>query len=283
MLNILYSHFLYYIIILFHRKAWCIMNKKVIVIAIIMIMICSSYIVLLKLRIGEDRKELIKENQIEDYTEDAVGHIMKEYDCDEAIKAVSILVRTCYVYGKLTDTLTNSIDYIENMYNKNDKIDDRFIKKVNRLCELTRSQVITYKDEIIFPFFHYVSPLVTRTKDRKSGIEIPYLKKIACTKDVESKYFIQIKYYKKEELNKIIDRAKGDEKEVASKLDLRSNEFVIEEYAMNSDIMRVVSKGRGDGMGLCINDACNKANYGKKYDELINSYYKNIQIKKMYY
>ena len=259
------------------------MNKKKLVVSLIIIILLVIYIFLFEQSKTTGKREIIKEDQIEDYTADAVSYIMKEYDSGEAIKAVSVLVRTCYAYGKVTDTFDSSMDYINQMYNKEDKIGKVYKDRIKKLCSQTSSQVVTYNDEVIFPFFHYVSPLVTRTKDVESGIKIPYLRKVICKKDIESKYFIQIKYFKKGEINRISSISKGNKNEIASRLNLRSCEFVMEEYAYNPNIIRIVAKGKGNGMGLCINDAYNKAKQGKNYKELLNYYYKKIQIKKMYY
>ena len=68
--------------------------------------------------------------------------------------------------------------------------------------------------------------------------------------------------------------------ELISKLGLNSNNFTISTYKENSDIVRFVCRGKGSGMGLSIFDANKLAKEGLKYIDIINNYYKDIEIKK---
>jgi stage II sporulation protein D len=180
----------------------------------------------------------------------------------ETMKALAIVIRTNYVYGMLTNTLDETEQYMKKSYSGSEE------KSAYKAVEATKDMVITYNDQIVYAFFHRVSPLKTNS----GGIE--YLKEVECPRDIESEDYINIEYVVKDSLTGKIEMVEESNFE---------GRISVEPYVADDKYVRIVSKGVGDGMGLSIYDAYKEAEKGKDYVSILKKYYKNIVLKKVCY
>ncbi|MBE5934791.1 MAG: hypothetical protein E7262_03270 [Lachnospiraceae bacterium] len=290
--------------------------KKVILLMIVGIMLLAIIYISRDDVSNVKTDEYVAENE-EDVKEYMLNLVQKDWDY-EMIKTMCVLVRTGCIYGKVNEVEENIKQYYKSIYNNihsnnitfkklPSKIQTKIKKAIDKGIEETKGEIIVYKKDVVYPFFHYVSPRVTRNEDSNLKINIPYLKKRICKYDIESKEFIQIKYFNKADvIKKIASDTEGKEISISKvdksgyvyglKIDnkynvdvnkfiyalgLNSNNFTISTYTENKDIIRIVCRGKGSGMGLSIYDANRLAKKeNRTYKEIIKLYFKKIEIKK---
>lgn len=265
------------------------MKRKIIeMICIGIIIICVIYVCI----VGKDKRKIDKtkefnSNSVEKYVEEYMEEIVADEWDNELIKTMAVIIRTGWIYDNVVKK-GDTIDGIKNQTEKNKmgnkELNNRVKAIIVKCIEETCDEIITYHGNVIYPFYHEVSSGITKSEDKLSGVKFGYLKEKKCNKDITSKEFFQIKYFNKKD---VVDRANKELKfnsyEVMNALGLNSVEYSITTYTENEDILRVVCRGKGHGLGLSIYDANNLAKEGLSYKDIINSYYKDIVIKKCIY
>ena len=107
---------------------------------------------------------------VEDYVKKNITKIVDNQYKLETIKAISVIVRTRYMYEKILreerieECWTNEASKVEQSNELN--------KKINKAVEDTKGEIMVYHNSIIYPFFHKVSSRITRNEDKILNIKI---------------------------------------------------------------------------------------------------------------
>ena len=236
---------------------------------------------------------------------------------EETIKCQAIILRTDLISKmektKKIDIVQLSYQQYEDEQYKNElgnhayEIMDQKRKKAVRE---TRGKVLTYKGNMIKPYFHAVS--VGMTLDAREWFEkdIPYLKQRESLSDIEAKDYMSVVTVPYEKIQKILNETKkptidqikkglkihkttknGYVKQVkidnflitgesfAQKLQLASTNFYFEDYKGR---LRIICLGKGNGLGFSQYGADQMAKNKKSYKKILNYYYPKTSIKKLY-
>lgn len=254
--------------------------------------------------------ELQKEKDDIMEEETLIGILAKEipytYEI-EALKAQAIVERT-YMARRILGIQTKgaivgyTVDELHELWKEDyDKIYSIYQKAVRE----TKGKMILYQNQPIEAIYHRASSGKTRDAKEVYGVDVPYLKGVDSSVDVIS---TQISYSKKEvkeriqrqyealavdtetikEQIQIVDKdeagyikmiqvgnvtLKGEE--FKSLLELPSCAFKIYE---SEDKLIFDVKGRGNGVGLSQNGANELAMQGENYEQIIKTYYTDIEI-----
>jgi len=183
--------------------------------------------------------------------------------------------------------------------------------KISKAVDLVLNEIVTYKDEPIMPAFHSMSSGMTESAKIAWGNEIPYLQAVSSIGETKEKSFLEEKTISPDEMSARLTQGfsgltLGDDKsswisilekspsgtvisvkigdltvkgsELENILSLRSCFF---EITFDGTNFKVATKGVGHGVGLSQYGANIMALEGKNYKEIVNYYYKNVDIKKL--
>ena len=263
----------------------------------------------------ETAKTVILQNdrstQIIDVTEFVTGAVAAYYkaeDSAEFLKAFAVVARTYGEYMKGDGAMVNSADLALTTFSTKEMKAawgdnyDTYYQAVKKAVDETESQVMTCDGELIMPYFHLISAGMTRKASEK------YLAAVDCSGDMDDEHYISIVEYSESDIAamlkktykditfdggvaesfQIVDRddsgyvtelmvgnltMSGDS--LARCLNLPSAGFSVSSTAGN---VVFTVKGSGSGYGMSLNNARNQAVDGADYQEILNYYYKNIQI-----
>ncbi len=186
-------------------------------------------------------------------------------------------------------------------------------KKWKALVKETNLKVIRYKDELIEPYFHIASIGVTRDGNEVLGSGHEYLQSVESKEDLAYKDYMSIQYITmkqfvdtlreknhkyKIDVNNFFDQfsikekcSAGYVKSVAIGKETMGSEtfchlfgipsqyFRVEKYQTGKEpTLRMIAKGKGNGLGVSLFGAKEMAKQGKKYQEILEYYYKNVVI-----
>ena len=237
-----------------------------------------------------------------------VGIVAKEIPLDyqfEAIKAQVVIARTSLTAalgsGKKEFPESMSREEIMELWGQ-DGFEENY-RILEKAVEDTRGEILTYEGEPVNAAFHAVSAGKTRSATE------PYLSSVNSEMDIPSPDFLTVTFMEKKDFLKklnescpneeimeenvmdavsIVQRDEGEyvlqvkigETTVTGEdfrkyLDLKSSCFYIKEVEGK---IRIVTKGLGHGLGLSQYGANELAKEGKNYKEILNYYYKNIEI-----
>lgn len=186
-----------------------------------------------------------------------------------------------------------------------------YYKKVSDAVDSTRNQIMVYNNEPILAVFHSTSSGHTENSENVWNEELPYLKGVESIQDenapdfetdttmdtstvisrlqgkypdlilTEANLLEQIQIVERTEAGYIIKIQIGNKmltgKEVRELLGLRSSDFTIRQDGENN--ITFTTKGYGHGAGMSQYGANFMAKEGSSYDEILNHYYKDIEIK----
>lgn len=248
-----------------------------IIVSIVSLIILFSY---------NDNKEQIiiridknKQVNMEKYMWNVVCSEIGEYYDYEAVKAFCVVVRTNIIYslvekkGNITENkLINKgcmdMPYIESDYGK--IING---KKIAKAINDTKGEVCLYKNRIVYLPYHKVSSGRTINKQANNGEIIPYLKTANCFEDIENKDYLKMYYYDMSE----------DKEELKENITKQFNSSYIT-YKMDEvdNRLRVVTQGTGHNYGMSLYNSYVMSRKGYTYREILNKFYKNICIAKVY-
>lgn len=226
----------------------------------------------------------------------------------EALKAQAIAARS-YALSKI-ETSTESYDLVtditnqvyittEDMQEKWGEDYDFYYDKIKNAVSATKNLVMEYEGDVISAYYFAMSNGATEDVSLVFGESRDYLKSVDSSWDESVKNFSVTTTFTKEEFcSKLsidcsnitigaIDRSSTNrvntivinDKEfkgttLRALLGLRSTDFTID----ISDDIKITTKGYGHGVGMSQYGANEMAKNGASYEEILNHYYKDIDI-----
>lgn len=243
---------------------------------------------------------------LEDYVTGVVAAEMPALFDEEALKAQAVASRSYAMSSVKNHIITISSSISDQVYKTNYELSDnwqgnydKYFKKIQEAVRETENLVIKRDSKILRTYYFSMSNGYTENslavfnentfESVSSSLEQKlsnYLKTVTFTKNELCKLLklddINIQNIKRNETNHV-DKIIINNKEFTGVkfrklLNLRSTDFEIEED--NGEYI-IVTKGYGHGVGMSQYGANEMAKIGKKYEEILNHYYKNTEIKKI--
>ena len=226
----------------------------------------------------------------------------------EALKAQAIAARS-YALSKI-ETSTESYDLVtditnqvyittEDMQEKWGEDYDFYYDKIKNAVSATKNLVMEYEGDVISAYYFAMSNGATEDVSLVFGEARDYLKSVDSSWDESVKNFSVTTTFTKEEFCsklsidcsditiRAIDRSSTNrvntivinDKEfkgttLRTLLGLRSTDFTID----IADDIKITTKGYGHGVGMSQYGANEMAKNGASYEEILNHYYKDIDI-----
>jgi len=243
---------------------------------------------------------------ITDYLIGVVGAEMPAAFQIEALKAQSVVART-YALKRIEEgkTLTDSVT--TQSYKDNNELKsmwgssyDTYYQKIKQAVEETKNMTIKYQGQYIDAVYHSTSNGKTEDSKEVWGNEVPYLKSVDSTWDINSTPYlktiekdinaiwtilgIDLEYDKvqvltRNESNRVTSVQIGNKSysgvEFRNLLGLRSADFDIIKDNQN---LIITTRGYGHGVGMSQYGANEMAKKGYNYQQIINHYYTNVTI-----
>lgn len=249
---------------------------------------------------------------IEEYLPGLVaGQIPAEYEM-EAIKAQAIIART-YIYRRMGDDreiaesrlFPADIAETETEGGLDREDFSEMYEKICRAVKETEGLVLMYEGKPVDPLFHRISAGATRTGDEAH----PYLQPADSSYDMEAEGFLSVRDWEPAEFaerigvlggtgrissDRVADSIQIVEKDdagyveqiqigthiytgeqVRTALELPSAAFSVREHEGK---IQTVCRGIGHGLGLSQYGADHMASEGKTAQEILEYYYKNVEI-----
>lgn len=243
---------------------------------------------------------------LEDYVTGVVAAEMPALFDEEALKAQAVASRSYAMSSVKNHIITISSSISDQVYKTNYELSDnwqgnydKYFKKIQEAVRETENLVIKRDNKILRTYYFSMSNGNTENslavfnentfESVSSSLEQKlsnYLKTVTFTKNELCKLLklddINIQNIKRNETNHvdkiIINNKEFTGVEFRKLLNLRSTDFEIEED--NGEYI-IATKGYGHGVGMSQYGANEMAKRGKKYEEILNHYYKNTEIKKI--
>ena len=252
---------------------------------------------------------LYKEIDVEEYVLGVLpGVIPADYD-KTSLMVQAILIRTNILKEmeekKTSDAEDLSYQYLSEEDRKviwGNSLFEQNNQKMEQAVVQTAGKVIRSENQLITAMYHEVSIGKTASAKEILGEDISYLQSVESSKDVESKRYMNLIVYSKEELIKILElentelsvvvaentengfvkQVKINDKtysgeEIMDMLSLSSINFYVEKVEAG---YRFVCLGKGNCLGLSQYGANRMALDGKEVEEIIQYYFKNVSIEK---
>ena len=255
--------------------------------------------------VGEKGVDELEKN--DDPTELLIGTLASQISMDapiEAIKAQAVLVRTEYYRRKekgMEAESSLSMDELGKLWGSS-RLQTNYEIAGTAIKE-TAGEVLTYEDELIQSAYHKVSAGETRTMEQLNGEETPYLISVSCGTDITSPDYLAVRFFEHEEFKKALDLSENidfDEEEITLEADETGyvKTVTIGEETFNGDELRdalelpspcfyikevegkirIVTKGKGHGIGLSQYGACEQAERGADYKEILNYFFAGTKL-----
>lgn len=260
----------------------------------------------------KNQKETEKEINIEEYVKGMVAKQISLGSETEMLKTQTVIARTMLIKAREEgDRLPEAMgtDEMLKLWGQNG-----FEEKYSALEEAasaTCGEILVWKERPAETAYHAVSAGKTRKGQEALGREdIPYLETAESSRDITSPDYLKVIFLEKQELAEKL-KEKGVAKNLKSEeipgniqivtrdsagyvvqmkigdtevsgedfreyLDLASSCFYIKEVEGQ---VRILTKGLGHGLGLSQYGANEMAKEGKSYKEILNYYYKGLQLK----
>lgn len=262
-----------------------------------------------------------KQNEVENIPlEQYVTHVVAsempaEFEL-EALKAQALAARTFVINQLLYEqdeeeaVILDTVDH--QVYNDENDLRKLFgndyqwkIEKISQAVKETEGEIMTYNNEPITPAFFSTSNGYTENSEDYWETDLPYLRSVESKWDEKSPKFLSQHTFTIDELESLlnitlekngsipIEVSRTDSKRIKTLkianeqfsgrrvrelLNLPSNDFSIEQ---RDDYFIFTTKGYGHGVGMSQYGANGMAEAGKKYDEIVSYYYKDVEIKKV--
>lgn len=269
------------------------------------------------LKLYNSSQDIVEEREFEELVASITSANAKEGYGLEAVKALSIIVRTelarkLNIYGGTGCANHKGSDLCDEakhcmMFDMEAAAVEEIYKQA--ACS-TRGIIITFDGKPIKPYFHHRCGGATENSENVLGSKITYLRRVLCSycktvPDPNSE-----RHYTVEELEQILntkmikpdyiysavpgmieDIDADDQGRVRSikfgNKTFKGNELM-ESLKLNSTRFNYTpvkflfkSVGMGHGLGLCLCGANEMAKAGKNYDEILNYYYTGIKLEAM--
>lgn len=254
----------------------------------------------------------IKKINLENYILNVIASEMPASFEEEALKAQAVASRSYAMYqmniNKNKDY--DVVDSVKNqVYSNDEKLKQKFGKeydyymnKLKKVIISTKGEYLKYNNEVINALFFSTSNGNTENVEEVFGEKLDYLQSVDSSFDKQiSPSYSDEKIYEKKyfclllnidcnnlKIDNIITTSTGRVNKIninnktfkgsdlASLLKLKSSTFSIN---IDNNI-KITTKGYGHGVGMSQYGAQYLALNGKKYDEILKYYYKNIEISK---
>ena len=261
-----------------------------------------------KIKLLHAETNKIEEIDLDEYLYGVVSAEMPASFEIEALKAQAIAARS-YALSKI-ETSTESYDLVtditnqvyittEDMQEKWGEDYDFYYDKIKNAVAATKNLVMEYEGDVISAYYFAMSNGATEDVSLVFGEARDYLKSVDSSWDESVKNFSVTTTFTKEEFcSKLsidcsnitigaIDRSSTNrvntivinDKEfkgttLRTLLGLRSTDFTID----IADDIKITTKGYGHGVGMSQYGANEMAKNGASYEEILNHYYKDIDI-----
>ena len=255
----------------------------------------------------------IKVLNIEDYL---IGVVSSEVPVSfekEALKAQAVASRT-YALKQIEDNKDKNYDVTDNVlsqvYSTDDALKekwgsnfDEYYNKIKTVVNETKGEFISYDNNPIFAFFFSTSNGTTEDNVNVFGADLPYLKPVDSSFDLDETNYVSTKEYTIDEFYNLlgipvddleitnIKRSNSNRvlyleingvsfkgRELQKILSLKSNDFDIKEE--NNKII-ITTKGYGHGVGMSQYGANALAKKNMGYQDILKYYYRGVEIKKL--
>lgn len=258
----------------------------------------------------------IEKLPLEKYVVGVVASEMPRDFEKEALKAQALAARTYIVNQMLhekkaelpggaivTDTVDHQVYKNDEDLKRDFRSDyDWAIKKITEAVNETSGQIITYNGSPIDASFFSTSNGFTENSEEIWTTAVPYLKSVESPWDIKSpkfggqKVFTVSEFEKRlgvqlsdgETIGNVTERTAGKRvgkveingtvvtgKDIREKLKLKSTDFT---WERRGDKIVINTKGNGHGVGMSQYGANGMAAEGKTYKDIINHYYKGVEI-----
>lgn len=258
--------------------------------------------------------EKIEDVPLETYVARVIASEMPAEFEVEALKAQALAARTYIVNHLLHQNEDNDSDITDStshqVYKNEQELREQWgsefnekMEKLKMAVETTKGEILTYNEKPITAAYFSTSNGFTENSEDYWENEFPYLRSVESPWDKDSPSFLDQKVFTIEEAgNKLditltnnspipIELTRTDSKrvkqikisdhifsgrEVREKLELKSSDFTIEQ---NNNHLIFTTKGYGHGIGMSQYGANGMAREGNTYKDILNHYYKDIEIK----
>lgn len=249
---------------------------------------------------------LINDIDLETYITGVVASEMPSEWHVEALKAQAVAART-YAYNLLRKNRNSLYDltstYMHQVYNGIHTASPSVLLAV----ESTKGEVLTYKGELIEPYYHSHCAGQTESSFYIWGKDVPYLQSVRCFHPDRKKWeasisrkklgykigFLDIKkvkILKRSPSGRVLKISLSDGKRqkiitgeelrrLMGYTELKSTLFEIKE---EGDYIIFRGEGMGHGVGMCQWGAYEMAKRGYSYRQILLYYYKGVDILKIY-
>lgn len=257
--------------------------------------------------------ENVEDVSLETYV---AGVVASEMPADfevEALKAQALAARTYIVNhllhqdnpenSEVTDTVQHQV------YNNEDDLQKQWGKdfewkmdKVKEAVGATKGKILTYDNAPITPAFFSTSNGYTENSEDYWDNEMPYLRSVKSDWDEDSPKFLDQQVFPISQVAETLNvnlptsgeipielnRTKSQRvseltladntfsgRDVREKLQLQSSDFSIKQ---KNDHLIFTTKGFGHGIGMSQYGANGMAKEGKKYEDIVKYYYKDVEV-----
>jgi stage II sporulation protein D len=273
----------------------------------------------INISVFREESEQVEEVPLEKYIMGVVAAVMDPTFEMEALKSQALLARTYIIRHILnsgdislpeglmvTDSTSHQTyrnqEELKTVWGKDFEM---YMEKVEEAVLSTQGQILTFNNEPIQASFFSTSNGYTENSEDYWGIEVPYLKSVDSPWDQSSPRFSSSEIFSINEFEKalgivlpgddsigeIIGRTEGGRvakvvidgkefsgKDIRDKLGLDSSDF---KWQRQGEQITIETKGWGHGVGMSQYGANGMALEGKDYKEIVNHYYRGIEIEKV--
>jgi len=223
----------------------------------------------------------IPEEELKLMVSAVVGEMPVFYE-DEALKAQAV---ASFTLLKFNPNGVQEFMSEEDMKTRWKDNFDEYYKRVENIVKSVYGEYMTYDGEPLKTVaFHAISPgKTTAANEVWGGGEIPYLVSVKSEVDKQSEDYKKELEITKSQLEKYIDLKKikdlsfSEKMKLRDKLGLRSPYFDIK-YDKDNKVYVITTYGYGHGVGMSQYGANQMAKNGRSYREILEHYYKGVQI-----
>ncbi len=247
--------------------------------------------------------------ELEEYLIGVVAGEMPASFNIEALKVQAIIARTYALKSIsrnkiLTDTVDTQV-YIDNeeMHNKWGTDFNKYYNKIKEAVNSTEGMIITYNNDLVDAVYFANSNGFTEDAHEVWGYNIPYLKSVECSYDINTRNYQKSTIISYEELNNKLNMNIDNNVEIYNIL--RNNSHRIISISINNltytgielrnilnlrsadfDIfitdsgLEFITYGYGHGVGVSQYGANGMANNGYNYESIIKYFYQGVTIEK---
>ena len=231
----------------------------------------------------------------------------------EALKAQAVASRS-YVMKQIEKNINNNYDVVDTVMNQVylDKQylmtvwNDSYVNNINKIklaVLSTKGEYLSYDGKVAEALFFSTSPGITENSEEIFVSKEPYLRSVSSTWDEISPVYSVTRTYTLTEFYKLLDLPYKEKLDIETlnktstgrikKIKINGKEldsgYILSKLSLNSTYFEIIiedtkvivkNKGYGHGVGMSQYGAQGMAKNGYTYDQILEHYYQNIEIKK---